>query len=44
MKRHEITWRTARNLNCIGGSMKRVQEICRGWERVNLILWLEVYM
>ena len=31
----KLPWRTARNLNRIGGSMKRAQEICRGRERVN---------
>ena len=32
----KLLWRTARNLNRIGGSMKRAQEICRGRERVNM--------
>ena len=32
----KLPWRTARNLNRIGGSMKRAQEICRGRERVNM--------
>ena len=31
----KLPWRTARNLNRIGGSMKRAQEICRGRKRVN---------
>ena len=31
----KLPWRTARNLNRIGGSIKRAQEICRGRERVN---------
>ena len=30
----KLPWRMARNLNRIGGSMKHVQEICRGRERV----------
>ena len=30
----KLPWHTARNLNCIGGSMKRAQDICRGRERV----------
>ena len=33
----KFPWRTARNLNRIGGSMKRAQEICRGRERVKVI-------
>ena len=30
----KLPWHMARNLNRIGGSMKRAQEICRGRERV----------
>ena len=30
----KLPWRTARNLNRIGGSMKHAQETCRGRERV----------
>ena len=33
----KLPWRMARNLNRIGDSMKRAQEICRGRERVNII-------
>ena len=32
----KLPWRTARNLNRIGGRMKRAQEICRGSERVKI--------
>ena len=31
----KLPWRKARNLNRIGGSMKRAQEVCRGRECVN---------
>ena len=30
----KLQWRTARNLNRIGDSMKHALEICRGRERV----------
>ena len=33
----KLPWRTARNLNRIGGRMKQMPEICRDRERVNIL-------